>query len=425
MSKRIRVLVFPCGSENAIEINRALRHSVHVDLFGASSVDDHGRFRFEQYIGGLPNINDKEFDNAFASLIARLKIDMVFATHDTVMEYLASRAQAMGFFLVNGDPVTTVIARRKSLTYKSFADCNWMPNVFDSVNDIKDWPAVIKPDLGQGGQGVTVVRDISEATLALSNILNPVIVEYLPGDELTVDCFTDRNRNLVWVGPRTRERIKAGIAMRSNLLDLDSEVNEIASEINSRLSFRGPWFFQLKRDRLDKYKLLEISCRIAGSMAAQRARGVNLPLMAVQDFLGRSLVTTPNLQVNLIDRNIATCANFDFEFDTVFVDLDDTLIIEGFAAPLVIAFLYQSIREGKRIKLITRHESDISSTLYKSRVALELFDEIIHLANGESKADYVTENSIFIDNHFPERLDVATKRGVPVLDVDTLEFFLR
>ena len=425
MSKKIRVLVFPCGSENAIEINRALRHSVHADLFGASSVDDHGRFRFEQYIGGLPNINDKEFDNAFASLIARLKIDIVFATHDTVMEYLASRAQAMRFFLVNGDPVTTAIARRKSLTYQSFADCNWMPNVFNSVNDIKDWPAVIKPDLGQGGQGVTVVRDISEATLALSNILNPVIVEYLPGDELTVDCFTDRNRNLVWVGPRTRERIKAGIAMRSNLLDVDSEVNGIASEINRRLNFRGPWFFQLKRDRLDKYKLLEISCRIAGSMAAQRARGVNLPLMAVQDFLGRSLVTTPNLQVNLIDRNIATRANFVFKFDTVFVDLDDTLIIEGFAAPLVIAFLYQSIREGKRVKLITRHESDISSTLYKSRVALELFDEIIHLANGESKADYVTENSIFIDNHFPERLEVATKRGVPVLDVDTLEFFLR
>lgn len=425
MNKTIRVLVFPCGSENAIEINRALRHSVHADLFGASSVDDHGRFCFEQYIGGLPNINDKEFDGAFASLIARLKIDMVFATHDTVMEYLASRAQAMRFFLVNGDPVTTAIARRKSLTYQSFADCNWMPNIFNSVNDIKDWPVVIKPDLGQGGQGVTVVRDISEATLALSNILNPVIVEYLPGDELTVDCFTDRNRNLVWVGPRTRERIKAGIAMRSNLLDLDSEVNGIASEINSRLNFRGPWFFQLKRDRLDKYKLLEISCRIAGSMAAQRARGVNLPLMAIQDFLGRSLVATPNLQVNLIDRNIATRANFVFEFDTVFVDLDDTLIIDGFAAPPVIAFLYQSIREGKRVKLITRHESDISSTLNKSRVALELFDEIIHLANGESKADYVTENSIFIDNHFPERLDVATKRGVPVLDVDTLEFFLR
>jgi hypothetical protein len=425
MSKKIRVLVFPCGSENAIEINRALRYSVHVDLFGASSIDDHGRFRFEQYIGGLPNINDKEFDNAFASLIARLKIDMVFATHDTVMEYLASRAQAMGFFLVNGDPVTTAIVRRKSLTYQFFTDCNWIPNVFDSVNDIKDWPAIIKPDLGQGGQGVTVVPDISEATLALSNIENPVIVDYLPGDELTVDCFTDRNRNLVWVGPRTRERVKAGITMRSNLLDVNSEVNGIASEINSRLTFRGPWFFQLKRDRLNKYKLLEISCRIAGSMVAQRARGVNLPLMAVQDFLGRSLVTTPNLRINVIDRNISTCANFDFEFDTVFVDLDDTLIIEGFAVPQVMAFLYQSIREGKQIKLITRHESDISLTLRKSRVASELFDEIIHLRNGESKADYVTENSIFIDNHFPERLDVATKRGVPVLDVDTLEFFLR
>jgi hypothetical protein len=46
-SRRTRVLVFPCGAETATEIHQALRYSLHVELFGASSVDDHGRFRFK------------------------------------------------------------------------------------------------------------------------------------------------------------------------------------------------------------------------------------------------------------------------------------------------------------------------------------------------------------------------------------------
>ncbi|MEK7317922.1 MAG: carbamoyl-phosphate synthase large subunit, partial [Pseudomonadota bacterium] len=74
MNKKLRVLVFPCGSENAAEIHQALRYSLHVELFGASSVDDHGRFRFERYVGGLPKISDAEFDSTFSRLLVELDI---------------------------------------------------------------------------------------------------------------------------------------------------------------------------------------------------------------------------------------------------------------------------------------------------------------------------------------------------------------
>src|SRR5690606_29479950 len=79
---KIQALVFPCGAENAIEVHRALRYSVHVDLHGASSVDDHGSYQFDSYYGDLPNIQHPEFEAAFSALISRLNIDVVFATHD-------------------------------------------------------------------------------------------------------------------------------------------------------------------------------------------------------------------------------------------------------------------------------------------------------------------------------------------------------
>jgi len=425
VNDKIKVLVFPCGSENASEIHQALRYSIHVEVIGASSVEDHGRFRFEQYIGGLPNIRDKEFDAAFGALISRLRIDMVFATHDAVLEYLSTKAAAMGFFLVNGDPKATAIARRKSATYELFADCSWIPKVFGSIDEVTEWPIIIKPDTGQGGQGVALVHEKSEAVRVSNTMVDPILVEYLPGDEITVDCFSDRNQRLIWIGPRTRERIRAGITMRSTLLELTHEIDTIASRINGRLKFRGPWFFQLKADQHGNWKLLEIACRVAGAMVAQRARGINLPLMAVHDYLDRDLTALSIPHVKLIDRSIATRARLDFDYNAVFIDLDHTLIIDDFANPIVLAFLYQSIRDGKRIILLTRHTEVVIKTLESARIPANLFDEILQLSTDTSKADYITQDAIFVDNHFPERLEVIRKCGIPVFDVDALEFLVK
>lgn len=425
LRRKTRVLVFPCGAENAAEIHQALRYSIHVELYGASSVDDHGRFRYQNYVGGLPNISSPDFDARFAALIAELGIEVVFATHDTVLDYLAPRAPGMGFFLVNGDPDAAAVARRKSSTYALFGDCEWVPSVYADVAAVADWPVVVKPDLGQGGQGVTIATSPAAAEAALAAVRDPLLVEYLPGEEITVDCFTDRRGRLLWVGPRSRERVRAGITMRSTLLDPDPVVQKIAGDVNARLKLRGPWFFQLKRGAAEQWKLLEICCRPAGTMAAQRARGINLPLMAVQDYLGRDLLVLPEPRVRLIDRNIATRAELDYDFDTVFVDLDDTLIIDGKVTPLVAQFLYQMRNEGKQIVLITRHEYDCAATLGGACLSAALFSRIVHITDGSPKSDYITGNAIFIDNHFPERLRVSRDLGIPVFDVDSLEFFVR
>ncbi|WP_438451832.1 hypothetical protein, partial [Listeria monocytogenes] len=115
----------------------------------------------------------------FARFVARHEIDVVFATHDTVHEYLSTRASRMGITLINGAAQSAAIARRKSMTYRHFADRDWVPRVYASVDDVDAWPAIVKPDLGQGGQGVTRVDDAREATEAMQRVEQPLLVEYL------------------------------------------------------------------------------------------------------------------------------------------------------------------------------------------------------------------------------------------------------
>lgn len=423
-NKKLNVLVFPCGAENASEIYQALRYSQHVQVTGASGVEDHGRFRFPAYIGDVPNISDPQFAAAFDHLIRAHQIDVVFATHDSVAEQLAILAASGGFYLVNGDVRATWIARRKRETYRLFQDCAWTPQVWQTPDEIPAWPVIVKPDMGQGAQGVSLVANADAARSALASCDAPLLVEYLPGDELTVDCFTDARGDIVWIGPRTRERVRAGITMRSRYVEVDEEVSAIARTINQRMTLRGPWFFQLKRAACGVYKLLEVSCRISGTMVFQRARGVNLPLMAIHDVMGRRVAPLVNPAVTLIDRCIQTRARIEADWHHLYVDLDDTLIINGRAVPQIVSFIYQSIAADKKVYLITRHERDVNKTLCQARLSPTLFDAIYHITDGQSKARYIRQDAIFIDNYFVERKDVYQQTGCVVLDVDAVELLL-
>lgn len=424
--KKLNVLVFPCGAENAGEIAQALRYSVHINrLIGVSSCEDHGRFHFNDYVGDAPYIDAADFAAWFTDFLATQQIDVIFATHDTVCEKLAPLVARFGCYLVNGDAQTTRIARRKSLTWELFKDQSWAPRCYGQDEQPAQWPVIVKPDCGQGGNGVALAHNQAELAERVKNTPMPLIVEYLPGKEITVDCFTDRHGKLIWVGPRTRERVRAGIAMRSESVTADEKITAIAEQINKRLKMRGPWFFQLKQNSLQEWKLLEISCRIAGTMVAQRARGVNLPLMALHDFMNRDIVPLVTPHVDYIDRAIRTRAHTTLPYRSVYIDLDDTLIINGQANPVVMAFIYQSRSEGKRIFLLTRHEYDPLASLENAAISSRLFDEIIHLQAGEKKSLSVTGPAIFIDNFFPERLDVAQYDDVLVLDVDAVDFYIK
>lgn len=419
---RLNVMVFPCGSEIGLELRQALGSSLHVTLWGASSQEDHGRLAYERYVS-VPNIAEPEFDEHFRTALLERDIDLLFATHDSVLEYLAPRMQSWGVHLVNGEPETACVTRRKSLTYDLFADEPWMPRRYHTLAEVGQWPVVIKPDRGQGGQGVGIAQTAAEAERLLAACVEPILCEYLPGREATVDCFSDWRHQLLHVAPRLRSRVRAGIAMRSEPLPCTDEIRRVAQVINQRLKLRGPWFFQLREDVQGNWKLLEVSSRLSSSSVALRAAGVNLALMTIQDHLQREQVTLQDSRVTLLERRLASVAVLDYAFDTAYVDLDDTLLLDGQANPQAMRFVYRLLQMGKRLVLVTRHATDPLLTLARARVAAGLFDEIVHLSQGEPKSSCIAGRAIFVDNHFPERLEVSRSKGIPVLDVDAMELF--
>ena len=237
---KINVLIFPAGEINSIELHDSLSTCVNVNLYGASSIDRHGEYIFKNYISGLPMITDSDFINKFNKILQEKHIDLIFPTHDTVVEYLVSNSDKIKAKIVCADRKTAEICRDKKKLYELFKCYNFCPDIY---TDFKNLPVFIKPRKGQGSVGAKIIKNIEDVPCNI-NIDEYVICEYLPGEEYTVDCLSDKDGKLRAVLPRVRKRILAGVCVSGQNEKLTEEIYEIADKINSALDFKGLWYFR-------------------------------------------------------------------------------------------------------------------------------------------------------------------------------------
>ena len=415
------ILVFPAGTEIAFEIHDALKNSKFVRLFGATSVPCHAEFVFQTCVTGLPFVDDPALIPALNRVIDAYGIDYVYPAHDSALLHFSEERDALHAEVIASARETVEICRSKTRTYRFLSGAPYLPAFYGSPDEIPGYPVFIKPAVGQGSQGARIIRDRSHLEEALSEGQEYTICEYLPGEELTVDCFTDRHGSLLVVSPRSRERIRAGIAVRSRTLPLTEELQSIAEDINRRLSFNGAWFFQVKKNAAGQFRLLEIAPRIAGTMGLTRNLGINMPLLTLYNFWGIDVSLIPNREDLLLDRAFISRFQTDLSYSSVYVDFDDTLIVRGKVNAFLMMFLYQAFNQGKRLCLLTRHSTDIFSDLEKACIPASLFSEIIRLDEAGAKTDYIAPDSIFIDDSFSERKRVRDALGIPVFDLDMVE----
>lgn len=423
MDRQINVLVLPCGAESALEVWRALKDVLNITLYGASSRSDHGEFAFKNIVSGIPAVQAPDFIERLNAAIQEHGIAAIFPCHDTVAEVLTANRTRINATVVCSSAETARICRHKFALQELFEPEGIAPVRIDGVPHAGDYPVFAKPDLGEGGKGARMLAKPQDHDRFFTEFDRSgyLLTEYLPGEEATVDCFSDRHGALVFIGPRTRERVWAGISVRTRPLP-PAAFAPMAGIIHQRLQPRGLWFFQAKRDARGTWKLLEVSTRVSSSMGLYRPLGANLPLLALYDALDMDVQVRVMDRPIVMDRALVPTYRIGIDYDTVYLDLDDTLLINGRVHGPAIRFAYACVDNGKRLVLITKHASDLQNTLERYRISPRLFDDIIHLKEGEHKRDYIASaNSIFIDNAYAERRAVSEAHGIPVFDVDALD----
>ncbi len=301
-----KVLVFPCGSEVGLEINRCLRNSRHFDLYGASSVNDHGRFVYDNYIGGLPTVDKAGFKMDLSSVAIKNGIDYIIPANDKAI---------LALMMLTGELRTKVLVHSEKTCRVCFSKDETY-YLFDEISPKKtsEYPKFVKPIFGSGSKGCFIIRDETEESFLkeTGRLSGTIVREFLHGDEYTVDCFTDRFGRLRFCEGRCRSRVNNGISVETRRAD-KPYFRDFAEYIMDRLDMRGVWFFQVKEDIHGDPALLEIAPRIAGSSGLWRAYGVNLIETALFDMMLDT--ETPERRFR-IDTGINVCMSR--ALDTVF-----------------------------------------------------------------------------------------------------------
>lgn len=422
--KQLNILVFPCGSEIGLELHRALKDIRFITLFGGSSVDDHGKWVYKNYFGDIPFISDPSFVDVLNRYIDENNIDYIFPALDSVILALSQNRDKLHAKLLTCPHETVELCRSKSKTYERLSGCDFLPEIYSSLEQIKDYPVIIKPTESQGSQGFMILKNEEQLKYELSvRTDEQVVCEYLPGEEYTIDCFTDRHGKLRYAACRNRHRIKNGISVNSCVMEPDERVYEIAEIINQKMEFRGVWFFQLKKNSKGEYRLLECATRVAGTMCVQRAAGINLALLTVFDAEGYDVDLPERIEKVEVDRALHNVFKLGIDYDEVYMDFDDTVIVHDKVNFTVLRFIYQCVENKIPVILLTRHETDIIADLKAKRILPELFDEIICLPRSERKIDHVkpSKKALFVDDSFAERKSMHDAFGIYTLGVDAVE----
>jgi len=304
MKQQINVLVTPAGSGMAIVVIKALLKDPSINVI-AADMDRLAAGLFlahKSYI--IPPISDKTFFIKINKIIKKEKIHVIIPCLDTfILPFGEKRSEfeKMGVELILSPIETIKICRDKWSLYKKLHKIIPMPrsiilytnqdlsSIVNSIRKNIGFPLVIKPRAGSGSKDVFIAQNVNELDFFLKKVSNPIIQEYIFGEEYTVDMLVNKDHKPLAIIPRKRLQVKAGISVKG-IIEMKKEIIDVGKKLCNSLKFFGPVNFQVILDRRDNTpKVTEVNPRTAGGMSLTIAAGINIPLLSVYLALGKKV----------------------------------------------------------------------------------------------------------------------------------------
>ena len=412
-----RVLILNCGTLASTDINMALRNNDEFEVWGASTLKNHGIYVYKNYISDIPNMSSPDFIDILNQKIDEYNFKFIFAPHEDLALFLQENKEKINAIIVCSKYDTALLCRYKSKTYEKMKKYDFIPKVYKK-SEVTSYPVFIKKDNDQGARHAYKVNNEQELDLYVKE--NMIICEYLPGEEITIDCFTNKNRELIFCNPRVADRILAGIDVHARRIKITEEIKYIAESLNKEIEFRGFWIFQIKKDKNGKFKLLEIATRLAGAFSLSRCMDVNLPLLALKDFDGQDVKISYNDTMIEADKQLVGKYNLGFEYSEAYIDFETCFENQESINTYLMMFLYQMLNKKKKCYLITQNLNKALEFLEKNKIMKEIFENIYEVSRTQI-AQYIGDFSIFLSNDDKLKNELRNKNDIKCFSNNIIE----
>lgn len=150
-----------------------------------------------------------------------------------------------------------------------------VPKIYNNIDEVEKFPIFTKPTIGSGSKNTFIVNNFEEAKLIQTKYPENFFMEYINGQEYTIDCIFDLDGNLISFNQRIRLKTLGGAVMITKndfSIDFEKEFNTISKAYK----IKGPCNFQFFYK--DGRKILtDINLRFAsGGLPLTVESGVNV-----------------------------------------------------------------------------------------------------------------------------------------------------
>lgn len=261
----------------------------------------------------LPRARDPGFLGRLCDLCLREHVDLIIPLIDPDLDVLARNREAIqnvGTRLLLSNTRAIEICQDKEKTY-DFLKRNGFstPEVYRNLDEAiqHGFPLFIKPADGSASTNTFQATTLDELRFFAGYVENPLIQEFIDGEEITVDVFSDWSGEPLLAVPRRRLKVRAGEVLVGRI-ERDPELEQQCMKLAEQLETVGPVNVQVIQS-VSRYYFIEMNPRFGGGYPLSIAAGAPIAEWTIQMALQCPI---PRRTVELQDE--LTMMRFDDSF---------------------------------------------------------------------------------------------------------------
>lgn len=230
----------------------------------------------------VPALSSREYLPALVSICRQHNVGLVFPLIDPDIPILAGAREmieATGARVAVVAPELACLISDKWCTTEFFTSIrlktprSWLPP--HPLPSRITYPLFIKPRRGSAGKDAFKILNERELKFFQKYVDNPIIQEFVDGDEITNDVVVDLKGNMLAVVSRRRIEVRAGEVAKGVTI-YNPIITEGCVKIANALAVRGPITVQcIIKDEVPYFT--EINARMGGGFVLGVAAGANSP----------------------------------------------------------------------------------------------------------------------------------------------------
>lgn len=326
MNSELTILLSAAGSPTMPGLINCFKNNGERDItIIGVDMDEEGstRFMVDKFYC-VPAATDDQYVDVLLGICKKEKVDIYFPNISAEVSAVSKRKEEfeqIGVKLSISDHGSVEIANNKLKTYDFLREHNVRIPKYYPVNSIEDLelncrklgypdtPVCVKIANESGSRGVRIIdphknrynifahqkpnsfytsyEDMISILQDAEKINDLMLVEYMPGNEYSIDALAEKGETLYMVG-RENTKSMMSIAQESEVKKIDSAYED-AKRIIKLLNFDGNVGFDFMIDAEGVPVLMDINPRITATVSVIAAAGVNLPYLRVKQLLGEEL----------------------------------------------------------------------------------------------------------------------------------------